>query len=238
MARKKQPGDAGRRARLEEARLAAAKAERRRRARNGAAAGVAAVVLGGVIVVAVLASRHPAKHAAGPALPTVEALAASGGAQPLPWAVPADVPAAIEAAGLTPLAGEGTADHYHAHLDVIVDGKAVAVPAGIGIDEQGQRISALHVHDGSGVIHIESPTAGTPYYLGQLFREWDVALSQTQLGDLHADATNRLTVYIDGKPVGGNPADIRLAAHQEIALVYGPAGQQVNVPSTYAFGNL
>ena len=238
MAAKKQPRDAGRRSRLEEARLAAAKVERRRRARIGVAAGVAVVALGGGIVAATLAGRHPAKHAAGPALPTVEALAASGDAQPLPWATPSNAPAAIEAAGLVPLAGEGTADHYHAHLDVIVDGKAVAVPPGVGIDEQGQRISALHIHDGSGVIHIESPTAGTPYYLGQLFREWNVALSRNQIGALHADATNTLTAYVDGKPVGGNPADIKLAAHQEIALVYGAAGEKVNVPSTYAFGNL
>lgn len=238
MARKKPPHDAGRRARLEAARLAAAKAERRRRTRIGVAAAVAVVVLGGGIAAAASMGGQSAKHAAGPALPTVEALAASGGAQPLPWAAPSDVPAAIEAADLTPLTGEGTADHYHAHLDIIVDGKTVPVPAGVGIDEKGQRISALHTHDQSGVIHIESPTKGTPYYLGQLFREWDVALSQTQLGDLHADATNQLTVYIDGKRVSGNPADIRLAAHQEIALVYGPADQKVTVPSTYAFGNL
>lgn len=238
MARKNQPRDAGRQARLEEARLAAARAERRRRTRIAVAAGAAVVALAGGIVAASLAGRHPAKHAAGPALPTVEALAASGGARPLPWEIPADAPAAIEAAGLTPLAGEGTADHYHAHLDVIVDGKTVAVPAGVGIDEQRQRISALHIHDGNGVIHIESPTSGTPYYLGQLFREWNVALSQTQIGDLHADATNSFTAYVNGRPVGGNPADVKLAAHQEIALVYGPAGQKVNVPSTYAFGDL
>jgi hypothetical protein len=223
---------------LEQARLAAAKAERRRRAWIVVGSGVAVVALGAGVAVAALVGRHPAKHAAGPALPTVEALAASGGARPLPWATPPDASAAIRAAGLTPLAGEGTADHYHAHLDVIVNGTAVSVPAGIGIDEQGQRISALHVHDESGVVHIESPTAGTPYYLGQLFREWNVALSQTQVGGFHADATHALTAYIDGKPVAGNPADIKLAAHQEIALVYGPTGQQAAVPSGYVFGDL
>lgn len=237
MGRKNQPRDTGRRARLEEARLAAARAERQRRARFSVAAGVLVVVLGGVAAAALL-SRHPARTSPGAPLPTVEALAASGGATPPPWPTPADASAAIHAAGLTPLAGEGTADHYHAHLDVIVDGKSVPVPADVGIDEQSQRISALHIHDGSGVIHVESPTAGTPYYLGQVFREWNVALSQTQVGGLHADSTNTLTVYVDGKPVRGNPADIRIAAHQEIAVVYGPAGQKVNVPSSYAFGDL
>jgi hypothetical protein len=41
---------------------------------------------------------------------------------------------------------------------------------------------------------------------------------------------------VNGQAVAGNPASIKLTAHQEIALVYGPTAK-VTVPSTYAFGD-
>jgi hypothetical protein len=162
----------------------------------------------------------------------------AGTAMP-PWPVAADPSAAIRAAGLTPLASEGTADHFHAHLDVLVNGSPVQVPADIGIDEANKLISSLHTHDPSGVIHIEAPVAGSAYYLGQLFTEWNVALSSDTLGGLKADGTaTTLTAYVDGKPFSGDPATIKLEEHEEIALVYGPAGDSVAIPSTYDFGNL
>ena len=121
---------------------------------------------------------------------------------------------------------------------MIVNGVPVPVAADIGVDETARLMSPLHTHDASGVIHVEAPTAGTPYSLGQVFTEWDVALSGTQLGALSTDGTHTLTAYVNGTVVTGDPAAITLAAHQEIALVYGPADASLDVPSTYAFGTL
>jgi hypothetical protein len=44
-------------------------------------------------------------------------------------------------------------------------------------------------------------------------------------------------VYVNGKERTGNPGAIKLAAHQEIAVVYGkPADTaKVKVPSSYTF---
>jgi hypothetical protein len=111
------------------------------------------------------------------------------------------------------------------------------VAAGIGIDPATQLMSPLHVHDGDGLVHIESPTVGTPFYLGQVFREWNVSVSDHQLGGLHTDSSHTLTTYVNGQAVTGNPAGIKLTAHQEIALVYGDPAIKVTVPSSYAFGD-
>src|SRR5207245_1137397 len=137
-------------------------------------------------------------------------------------------------AQLPMLGAEGQVMHIHAHLDVVVDGKPVTVPALIGIDEQAQRISPLHTHDPSGIIHIESPVKAT-FTLGQFMTEWDVALGEHQIGGLKAGGGKDLRAYVNGKQVKGDPAAIKLDAHDEIALVYGPAGAQVKIPNAYSW---
>lgn len=130
---------------------------------------------------------------------------------------------------------EGTAAHFHAHLDIFVGGRVVPVVAGVGINQSTGVMSELHTHDTSGVLHVESPVKDQRYVLGQLFDEWDVRLDGTHLGGLVNGSGKTLTVYVDGKPVNGNPARIELLAHREIALVYGTSGQKANVPSSYNF---
>jgi hypothetical protein len=159
-----------------------------------------------------------------------------------PWALPADARPYIEAAGLQVLGAEQLEVHYHAHLDVIDavaggKGQKVTVPAGIGFVIQNQKatgITVLHTHDTSGVIHIESAKP-QPFTLGQVFTEWGVALSATQVGGLQADATNALKVYVNGRQFTGDPATIRLKKHQEIALWYGAVGTTPKVPKSYRF---
>ena len=85
-------------------------------------------------------------------------------------------------------------------------------------------------------MHIEAARAGQPFTLGQLFTEWNVRLTSTQMGALKATGNNTLTTYVNGQKVPGNPASLRLASHQQITLVYGPAGQQIEVPDSYDFG--
>ncbi len=116
---------------------------------------------------------------------------------------------------------------------MIVDGTSVPVPANIGISSAGG-ISPLHVHDTTGVIHIESP-AKVPFSLGQLFSEWQVSMAADHLGALKIGGDKQFHAYVNGKPVSGNPAAIILNAHDEIALVYGTAAQQQKPPASYAF---
>lgn len=137
--------------------------------------------------------------------------------------------------GLDPLTAEGQAVHIHQHLDIYVAGKRVTVPAQIGISATGSFISDLHTHDATGIMHVESPTV-TSFSLGQLFAVWGVRLSANCIGSLCASSGERLTAWVDGKPVTADPTRIVLKEHQEIVLAYGTEAQDPKpVPAKYGF---
>jgi hypothetical protein len=154
-----------------------------------------------------------------------------------PWPLPSDARPFIAAAGLAVLKQEALAVHYHAHLDIIVNGSAVLVPAGVGFvitNGLATGITVLHTHDTSGIIHIESPV-DVPYTLGQFFTEWGVRLGHGELGGLIHTDRSTLRVYVNGHEFIGDPASIVLRAHQELALWYGRATATPHVQSSYAF---
>jgi len=223
------------RERIEAARAAVARAQRRSRRLRAGLWSAAAVVVAAVLVITFLLINRPG---AGPpsSAPGPSASAVGRTSNP-PWDVTADASAAVAAAGLPMLGAEGNAVHIHAHLDVVINGTPVQVPADIGIDEARQQISPLHSHDTTGVIHIESPTKPATFTLGEFFTEWQVSLAANHIGALTADDTHHLKVYVNGTLRDGDPAGIVLAAHDEIAVVYGTDGQQQNPPHTYAWTN-
>ena len=64
----------------------------------------------------------------------------------------------------------GCGYHWHVHLDVYVGNSSyVIVPADLG--HVGGTLYALHTHDSSGVIHIETPSSQV-YTCGQLCEVW------------------------------------------------------------------
>jgi hypothetical protein len=204
--------------------------DRRQRALILGGTGVAAV---GIIVVAVVAVSNERSSDTPPgALPTV---AADGRTTEPPWSLPSNPAALAESVGLRVAPMEGTAKHFHTHLDVIVDGEPVTLPANIGIDPSGNGMSELHTHDERGVLHVEAPSADMRYTLGQVFAEWDVRLDSEGVGGLEADDTNTLRAYVDGELFEGDPTNIELEPRGQIALVYGPADEDVDVPDSFAF---
>jgi hypothetical protein len=217
-------------------RIAAARAIERRKERlrwivTFAVTGIVVAVLAVGAALALVKQDREAKRPA--ALPTP----VERGSETLPpWPVPADPVAGARQAGLDVKPMEGTAKHFHAHLDILVNGKAVPVPADLGVSPAEGAMSELHTHDTRGVLHIEAPTANKRYITGQLFNEWQVKLSPTGIGGLKTDGKNTLTAYVDGKRWTGDPAAIELVAHRQIALVYGPKDAKVKVPSSYNFG--
>jgi hypothetical protein len=206
--------------------------QRQRRIFIGSAIGLAAAVLGTFGLV--IALNQPTKVSAAQSIPATPPATAQGRTNLPPWPLPANTTAQVRAAGLPMLGAEGTVEHIHAHLDVIVNGQPVVVPANLGIDQSTGQLSPLHTHDTTGILHIESPVKAT-FSLGQVFTEWQVLLSANQIGGLTAGGGKVLQAYVNGKPFTGNPAGIILNAHDEIALVYGTPAQQANPPSSYAF---
>lgn len=196
----------------------AGRRRRRRRAAAWASGGIAAVALvtGGVLAGFSGGDRgHAAVHPS--------------------WPAPADTADRARRIGLSVAPMEGMARHFHTHLDVLVEGRRVVVPARLGIAPSGREMSELHTHDTTGVLHIEAPATGRRYFLGQLFAEWNVRLDATHLGGLRTGGGRTLTAYVDGRRRAGNPATIELTPHREIALVYGPAGARAKVPASYHF---
>jgi hypothetical protein len=163
--------------------------------------------------------------------------------EPAPWPAPSDPMGLSAKAGLASEPAEVLEYHVHAHLDVFVNGKPQVVPAGLGIDTKNPAvrqfsldngavgyglaqecqtpcISPLHTHDPSGIIHTESATA-TPHRLGQFFTQWAVTLNADCVGG-YCKPADAITVYVDGKPTTGDPAQIELVNGREIAIVIGP----------------
>jgi hypothetical protein len=146
-------------------------------------------------------------------------------------------------ASLVPERAEFLQYHVHAHLDVLFNGEAVTVPAGIGIDtanpavvddEQGTGrrgecdkpcISPLHTHAPDGILHTETKTP-EPNNLGQFFTEWDVPLDSSCVGEF-CDPGTTIAFYVDGKVYDGDPREIELSDMREIAIIIGSAPDEI-----------
>ena len=170
--------------------------------------------------------------------PLSAAIAATGA---LTWPAPKDTLRQVHLAGLIPLPQETIEYHVHDQLYVFVNGQAVTVPAGIGINTQdpgvasfptgsGETIglvapcqlaciSPLHTHDASGLIHIEAPKRES-FNLGQFFTEWGVRLNAACVGNYCRPATS-IHAYVNGARYSGNPAHILLTGAQKITIVIG-----------------
>jgi len=158
-----------------------------------------------------------------------------------PWGPPAltrpqQTAQYTQAAGL-PCSEEMLQVHYHAHLDINVNGNPVVVPQYIGFVVQGNSVvglAPLHTHDNAGIIHIENSVPAT-FYLDQFFIEWGVKFTPTCLGPYCSGKGKELAVFVDGQRYTGDPTKLVLKKHQEIAIEYGTTGKLPTPPSSYAF---
>ena len=181
---------------------------------------------------------------------------------PAPWGLPAFALSQMNHAGLTPELGN-LLRHDHVHVDLIVNGEKVTIPAGVGFAEPvdngpgtcprtpGTRSSGdcasghfftarvanspLHTHSASGIIHVESDHRAT-FRLGQFFDEWGVRLDSSCVGGYCTGSGKELRVYVNGKRVSRDPRSVVLTNRQEIAVVFGGPGEYSSVPSTYTGG--
>jgi hypothetical protein len=193
------------------------------------AVAVAAAAVIAAIVIGVVLTRGGGDDA-GAVVPEQSELA---GLQtgPAPWNPGLDtLPDRLDPVGVTALTTEGQVLHIHQHLDVFVNGKRQPVPQGIGIYD-GQFLTELHTHDPTGIMHVESPVA-KHFDLGQFFGVWGVRLNGDCIGGYCRQVTP-WTVYVNGQPYTGNPAELVLREHQEIAFVIGTPPKKI--PSKYTF---
>jgi hypothetical protein len=153
---------------------------------------------------------------------------------PAPWNAGLDhLPDRLGPLGLHQLGAEGEVIHIHQHLDIFVNGKHETVPQSIGIFD-GQFLTELHTHDATGIMHVESPKK-REFSLGEFFGVWGVRLTSQCVGG-YCKPNRSWRMYVNGVPYPGDPSQLILKRHQEIAIVIGKPPKKV--PSAYAFGGL
>ena len=193
---------------------------RKRRARQLLTLSVVSVA----IAAGVLFITRPKEHVPNSALPgllTTEAPWDANGAQ------------AGARARVLGLPAEGLVMHTHANLQIFVHGKAETVPMNIGY--MGSVFEALHTHDTSGTIHMESSVART-FTLGDFFDVWGVRLTPSCLGAYCNGGDNTLQVFVNGQEQLGDPTQIAMNDLDVIVITYGnPTEVPSPIPSTFDF---
>jgi hypothetical protein len=117
---------------------------------------------------------------------------------------------------------EGTVEHIHANLQLFDRGRAVKVPAGIGIPQAAGCLYWVHTHSDDGFIHIESPVR-EPFTLGDFFDIWGPELTWTEAASLQAPRGKRLSIWVNGVSWHGqDPRSIVLKDHETILIQNGP----------------
>jgi len=129
--------------------------------------------------------------------------------------------------GVPCLTEESPQHHLHVHLQILYDGVAVPVPAGIGVGRPwgfdstgfiatGGCFASLHIHDTTGVVHITTPEEKS-FTLGQLFEVWGEPLGPgSALG-----YNGSLVVLVNGERVDGDPREVILENFENIVLELG-----------------
>jgi hypothetical protein len=153
-----------------------------------------------------------------------------------PWNIELDTLGnRLKAINLPALKTEGSVLHIHQHLDLYIDGKTVAIPEGIGVNESEGFISPIHTHDTTGIIHVESPIK-QDFTLGQFFTIWGVKFDDQCIGGYCSENGKTLQVYLNGQKRANDFAGIVLEPHQEIVIVYGDSANTPNpIPTSYTF---
>ncbi len=134
-------------------------------------------------------------------------------------------------AGLDVLTAEGTVLHIHQHLDIVVNGQNIAVPAEIGVGTGF--ISPIHTHDAGGVIHVESPVQ-KDFKLSQFFDEWGIDFNDNCVATYCRNDSHKLIVAVNGNPIS-SVRDYVLKAHDEIEVWYGNKSDSPALIKSYNF---
>lgn len=130
--------------------------------------------------------------------------------------------------------GQDLAEHYHAQLQIYVNGLRIPIPNNVGDGDSGPCTQPVHVHSGApdtSVIHIESPVERT-YTLGDFFKVWaatpnlggptPVVFNQNQLFNNTVGNGYQLRVYVNGQQSTSFDS-LTLQEHMIIVVVYGNA---------------
>jgi hypothetical protein len=113
---------------------------------------------------------------------------------------------------------ESLATHYHVALLIHSRGSVDVLPPYTGI--KSNCLYWLHVHDDSGIVHVEAPAAykDHSFVLGEVFAVAKLPFDAHHLGS-DSYSSRALTVYVNGVKWSGKPGDVPLANLETIDVV-------------------
>ena len=88
--------------------------------------------------------------------------------------------------------------HIHSDLEIVINGEKQLIPADIGISPIC--MNALHTHDTSGQIHIESPQK-RDFTLADFFAVWNKTYNKDQLLDNKLDGQHTIRETVNGEEI-------------------------------------
>ena len=161
--------------------------------------------------------RFIAIAACGVALVACSSSTTSSGSTSGDTATSSALEARTTAANVPLLDQEAFDTHIHTRLKVTVAGKPFEVPSGIGIDEDSNRIAALHTHDATGEIHVESPKQNAKYTLDQFLTVWGIPADDAGRCTFFT-ATAPCTLTVTSKDSGKVGLDVILVDEDTLTL--------------------
>ena len=86
--------------------------------------------------------------------------------------------------------------HIHPNLEIIINGQKQEIPTDIGIVDGC--MNALHTHDTTGEIHVESPEK-RDFTLDDFFAVWKKTYNKNQIFDHKVDDSHIIRQTVNGK---------------------------------------
>jgi hypothetical protein len=162
----------------------------------------------GILILMIAALNGAPAVAATADVPGVQRCVAS-------WPAPPDTVERANAALVPTYTTAPDRFRVEANLVVRIYGTARSVASGIGVDADGERLSALHTTSCDGAIHVTAAES-LDVHLWQLFQEWGVRLTQHCIGET-CDAEG-VRIVLDGHPVNMCPGAISIEDGTRIRL--------------------
>ena len=115
--------------------------------------------------------------------------------------------------------------HIHVHFTIYINGKALTIPAGIGIPSDGSCFYWMHTHTDDGIIHIEAPQKLHNLALDDFMTLWQQGFANLNFPPQMTQSSG-WQIFVNGKPFNGvvtSPlyTEVTFQPHDAVTMEYG-----------------
>ena len=115
--------------------------------------------------------------------------------------------------------------HIHVHFTIYINGKALTIPAGIGIPTDGSCYYWMHTHTDDGIIHIEAPQKVHNLALDDFMTLWQQGFANLNFPPQMTQSSG-WQIFVNGKPFNGvvkSPlyTEVTFQPHDAVTIEYG-----------------